>query len=66
MFLGNLLLAATYGHLGLIDEADWINSELLAAAPRISAFEEGRSLPYRNAEDRAHYVEGLLLAGFPE
>ena len=66
MFLGNLTLAATYGHLGLMDEADWIALELMAVAPDISAFEEGRSLPYRNEEDRAHYVEGLLLAGLPE
>lgn len=66
MFLGNLTLAATYGHLGLMDEADWIALELMAVAPDISAFEEGRFLPYRNEEDRAHYVEGLLLAGLPE
>ena len=66
MFLGNLTLAATYGHLGLLEEADWIAFELLTDAPDISAFEEGRSLPYRNEEDRAHYVEGLLLAGLPE
>ena len=66
MFLGNLTLAATYGHLGLSEEMDWIVFELLTLAPDISAFEEGRSLPYRDEGDRAHYVEGLLLAGFPE
>lgn len=66
MLLGILMLTATYGQLGLADEADWLAMELEALSPRISAFNEGKSLPYRSEGDRAHYVEGLLLAGVPE
>jgi adenylate cyclase len=32
--LGYLTLAATYGHLGLVDEADWISVELLTMSPK--------------------------------
>jgi TolB-like protein/DNA-binding winged helix-turn-helix (wHTH) protein len=66
MLLGILMLAATYGQLGLAEEADWLATELATISPDLSAFNEGRSLPYRSGEDRAHYVEGLLLAGVPE
>lgn len=64
--LGNLILAATLGHLGDSDEADWIVDEILILSPDMSAFEEGDASPYRTDHDRAHYVEGLLLAGVPE
>lgn len=64
--LGQLTLAATYGHLGLAEEADWIAFELLTLSPDLSAFEDGQSAPYREEEDRAHYIEGLLLAGLPD
>ncbi len=66
MLLGRLTLASTYGHLGLAEEADWHAMEILTLSPDISAFDEGNALPYRNKEDRAHYVEGLLLAGITE
>ena len=63
---GYLTLAATYGHLGMTDEADWISIELAALAPDLSAFAEGKAAPYRVEGGRAHYVEGLLLAGLPD
>lgn len=63
--VGHLTLAATYGHLRRADEADWIVMELLTLAPDAAAFSEGRSAPYREERDRAHYIEGLLLAGVP-
>lgn len=66
MLLGRLTLAATYGHLGLEEEADWLAMELLTLSPDLSAFEEGAALPYRTRQDRAHYVEGLLLSGIGE
>ncbi len=64
--VGHLTLAATYGHLRLTEEADWIAFEVLTLSPELSAFAEGQSAPYREERDRAHYVEGLLLAGIPE
>ena len=63
---GHLTLAATYGHLSLAEQADWIMMELSALSPDLSAFEEGWSARYRQERDRAHYVEGLLLSGIPE
>lgn len=66
MVLGRLTLASTYGYLGLAEEADWLAMELLTLSPDLSAFEEGNALPYRSEKDRAHYVEGLLLAGITE
>ncbi|PWK58770.1 winged helix-turn-helix domain-containing tetratricopeptide repeat protein [Silicimonas algicola] len=66
MLLGKLTLAATYGHLGLADEADWLAMEILTLSPDLSAFDEGNALPFRSNEDRANYVEGLLLAGITE
>jgi len=64
--LGYLTLAATFGQMGLAEEADWISYEIEAQAPDISAVAEGNAAPYRREADRAHFVEGLLLAGLPE
>jgi tetratricopeptide (TPR) repeat protein len=65
-FVGRLTLAATYGHLDLLEEANWQVAEILAISPDISALIEGESAPYRKQSDRVHFVKGLLLAGVPE
>ena len=64
--VGHLTLAATYGHLGMSEEADWLEAEILTMSPEISAQAEGDSAPYREERDRVHFVEGLHLAGIPE
>ncbi len=64
--VGHLTLASTYGHLGLTDEAEWLTAEILTLVPKISARNEGEAAPYSKSQDRAHFVEGLLLAGLPE
>ena len=63
---GYLTLAATYGHLGDIENADWLAAEILTLSPNVSASEEGDHAVYRNEKDREHFVQGLVLAGLPE
>ena len=65
LLVGYLTLAATYGHLDMTEEADWLLTEILAISPAVSATAEGDAAPYRDAADRRHYVDGLLLAGIP-
>lgn len=64
--VGHLTLAATCGHLGMSEEADWLKAEILTMSPAISAQAEGDFAPYREQADRANFVEGLRLAGIPE
>ena len=64
--LGHLGLAASYGHLGMIDEAEWEAIEVLAIQPEFT-LEQGRRLNnYKRPEDQKRYIEGLRLAGLPE
>ncbi|MFC3126943.1 BTAD domain-containing putative transcriptional regulator [Pseudoroseomonas globiformis] len=51
------------GHLGLKDEAATARSRLLAIEPDFSIAKALRRTPVRGEEDRAHYAEGLRLAG---
>lgn len=62
---GYVLLAATCGHLGLNDDAEWLRAEILTISPGITAADEGRRVPYLKERDRDHLVEGLRLAGLP-
>ncbi len=61
--VGRLTLAATYGYLGMLEEANWQISEILTMSPDISAQVEGKYAPYRKQTDRDHFVKGLRLAG---
>ena len=64
--LGHLGLAASYGHLGMIDEAEWEAIEVLAIQPEFT-LEQGRQLNnYQRPDDVKRYIEGLRLAGLPE
>jgi TolB-like protein/class 3 adenylate cyclase/Tfp pilus assembly protein PilF len=64
--LGHLGLAASYGHLGMIDEAEWEAIEVLAIQPDFT-LERGRRLNnYKRPDDVKRYIEGLRLAGLPE
>jgi tetratricopeptide (TPR) repeat protein len=64
--VGHLTLAATYGHLGMLEEADWLRAEILTMSPETSAQAEGDFAPYREERDHAHFVEGLRIAGIPD
>ena len=61
-----VLLAASLGHMGLIDEAHEAWGELLRVNPAYSLEQRRNVLPYKNPTDFERIVEGLRKAGLPE
>jgi adenylate cyclase len=61
--ISRVLLAASYGHLGRIDEARASWQELLRVNPNYSLEHRRKVLPYRNPSDFELVVEGLRKAG---
>ena len=60
------LLAASYGQMGLIEEAREAWRELLRVNPDYSLEQRRKVLPYKNPDDFERFVEGLRKAGLPE
>jgi len=60
------LLAASYGQMGLIEEAREAWRELLRVNPDYSIEQRRKVLPYKNPDDFERFVEGLRKAGLPE
>jgi len=60
-----LLLASCYGHLGKVDNARAVWSELMQINPDISLAQREKVLPYKHARDFQRIVEGLAKAGLP-
>ena len=61
-----VLLAASLGQMGLIDEAHDAWRELLRLNPAYSLEQRRSVLPYKNPADFERIVEGLRKAGLPE
>jgi adenylate cyclase len=61
-----VLLAASYGQMGLIEEAREAWREALRVNPNYSLEQRRKVLPYKNPADFEHFVEGLRKAGLPE
>ena len=61
-----MLLAASCGQMGLIDEAREVWREALRVNPAYSLEHRRKVLPYKNPADFEHFVEGLRKAGLPE
>jgi adenylate cyclase len=61
-----VLLAASLGQMGLIDEAREAWRELLRLNPAYSVEQRRSVLPYKNPADFGRIVEGLRKAGLPE
>ena len=61
-----VLLAASLGQMGLIDEAHAAWQELLRLNPAYSVEQRRSVLPYKNPADFERIVEGLRKAGLPE
>jgi hypothetical protein len=59
-------LIAALGHLGLRDEAKPYVDTLLSLEPDFTVERFGRTYPFKLADDRTHYMKGLILAGVPE
>lgn len=60
--LGLLTLAATYGQLGMQEEAAWQREEILTLNPEFSIASEVRDAPYLLPQHRQHYIDGLRKA----
>jgi adenylate cyclase len=63
--ISRVLLAATYGCLGRIDDAKTQWADALAANPNFSLEQRRRVLPYKDPADFQRVVEGLRKAGIP-
>lgn len=59
------ILAASLAQLGRQDEARAEARQFLSAYPEFTATRWGRVLPFRNDEDRNHFIEGYVKAGLP-
>lgn len=58
-----VLLAATHGHQGRIDDAKAVWAELMEIYPDYSFAERQKILPYKNPEDMERIADGLRAAG---
>jgi adenylate cyclase len=61
-----VLRAATYGQMGLVEEAREAWREALRVNPAYSLEQRRKVLPYKNPNDFERVVEGLQKAGLPE
>jgi len=59
-------LAASYGQMGMIEEAREAWRELLRVNPDYSIEQRRKVLPYKNPDDFERVVEGLRKAGLPQ
>ena len=58
-------LAASYAHLGLIDQARACGAEILRARPGFALGQVGIVEPFRDPADLEHLLDGLRKAGLP-
>lgn len=64
--LGHLMLAAAYGHVGRIEDAEWEAAEVHSLVPDFSIELARHTMPYKNPKDMERYIDGLRKAGLPE
>jgi adenylate cyclase len=60
-----MMLAASYGHLGRLDDARAAWAELLKVNPEFSLAQRARVLPYKSPADFQRILDGLTKAGLP-
>jgi adenylate cyclase len=60
------LLAATYAHLGRLEEARHEAQEFLKLVPGFSISEWAKTEPYTDQKELERYAVGLIKAGLPE
>lgn len=59
------ILAASLAQLGRVDEARAEAGQFLSAYPEFTATRWGDVHPFRNDEDRNHFINGYVKAGLP-
>ena len=64
--ISRVLLAASYGHLGRIEESRAMWAEALQVNPDYSLEHRRQILPYKDPCDFDRLVEGLRKAGLPD
>ncbi len=64
--IAHQLLAATYAHLGRIDDAEWEAEEVLTLLPDFTISAERARAPYKRQVDLELYLDGLRKASLPE
>ena len=60
------LLAATYAHLGQLDEARIAARQFLDVCPTFSVSRWASTEPYIDDSELKRYVDGLRMAGLPD
>jgi len=60
------ILAAALAQLGRLDEAHEVGRQYIHLAPKFTISGWAKTQPFRNPQDRQHFVEGFLKAGLPE
>src|SRR5260370_5951029 len=58
-----MLLAATYGQMGLVEEARLAWRDVFRVNPEYSLEQRRKVLPYKNPADFEFFVDGLRKAG---
>jgi len=56
-------LAAAYAQADMIDEAEWEVEEVLTLNPDFSLLRLREAFPFKDTEDRQHFLQGLSKAG---
>jgi tetratricopeptide (TPR) repeat protein len=64
--ISRVLLAASYGHLGRIEDAQNMWADALRVNPLYSLEHRRQVLPYKDPMDFDRIVDGLKMAGLPE
>lgn len=63
---GRRLLAASYAHLGQLEQAQMQARELLRVHPHFTVSSWAKRPPFRSRQGLEYYLEGLRKAGLPE
>jgi TolB-like protein/class 3 adenylate cyclase len=63
---GRRLLAASFAHLGMMDEARAEAEAVMRLHPNFTIGEWRHRPPYRDPDVLGHFVEGLRMAGLPD
>lgn len=58
-------LAAAYAQQGAALEAEWESQTVLSLNPEFSVERMRKAFPFKDTDDREHFIQGLVKAGLP-